>query len=336
MDDERSSESPLDALADVIGNDVVRAFESVGNETRLAILLALWEAKDLSPRVAEYSEPAVSFSQLRERVGTRDSGQFNYHLDKLVGRFIRQTEDGYTLTESAEQFLHAVLAGTFRDHASFESEPIDAECNRCGGPMVIDYSDGILTEHCTSCEGYFQTPDQQAGVNARSYRPPAGLPDRTPEEFHRHGNTWNRHRIHSMLEGVCPDCAGSVTTSIHVCEDHNTDDGTICNSCGSYAKATGLFVCKVCRFELYIPATSPIWTEMAVKAFFYDHGFDTEARTDASETKALHDAIKEEAVTAEDPLELTVVIELDGDQLEVTLDEEARVIDVTEEVQDTD
>jgi DNA-binding transcriptional ArsR family regulator len=50
--------------------DPAEAFAVVGNETRLAILEALWR----SP------ERPVTFSDLRRRVGMRDSAQFNYHL----------------------------------------------------------------------------------------------------------------------------------------------------------------------------------------------------------------------------------------------------------------
>jgi len=63
------------------------AFSLVANETRMDVLKALWEAD--GPR---------SFSALRERVGVRDSGQFNYHLGKLVGHFVRKTADGYRLS----------------------------------------------------------------------------------------------------------------------------------------------------------------------------------------------------------------------------------------------
>lgn len=336
MADPHPSESPLEAVAEVTGDEVAEAFKSLGNDTRLAILVALWEAKDPTPIASEASEPMVPFSELRERVGTRDSGQFNYHLDQLVGPFVEQTETGYSLTESAEQILCAVFAGTLRDHAGIEGEPIDATCNRCGEPMVIDYTDDILIERCTSCEGLFQAPDDPRGINRKVYRPPAGLLHRTPEEFHRHGNTWTRHRLYSMLEGVCPDCTGAVTTSIHVCEDHNADDGTVCETCGSLWEILMLFVCDVCKYETMTPAFSPLFTEIAVNAFFYERGIDTEARYDASDSKEVFDAIKQMAVTAEEPLEITVEIELAGDRLEATLDDEARVIDVTEDVQDTD
>ncbi|MEF8801745.1 MAG: hypothetical protein V5A38_11010 [Halolamina sp.] len=46
----------------------------------------------------------------------------------------------------------------------------------------------------------------------------------------------------------------------------------------------------------------------------------------------MHDVIQQTEVLSEDPLKITVTAALDGDRLVVTLDEEANVIDVTEEL----
>lgn len=158
-------------------------------------------------------DDAVPFSDLRELVGVRDSGQFNYHLDKLVGPFIEQTGEGYSLTTRVEQILRTVLAGTLIEPRSFEGEPIDAVCDRCGASMVIDYRDGVLFERCTSCAGRWEGTEHSPGVLRSVYRPPVGLECRTPQQFHRHGNTWDRYDAMARLEGICPDCSGAVSTS---------------------------------------------------------------------------------------------------------------------------
>lgn len=64
-------------------------FELLGNDIRLRIVRELCTA-----------EPgcAVPFSRLRERVGVRDSGKFNYHLGRLRGPLVEKREDGYALT----------------------------------------------------------------------------------------------------------------------------------------------------------------------------------------------------------------------------------------------
>jgi DNA-binding transcriptional ArsR family regulator len=158
-----STEPGLDAVAERVGQQATEAFRILGNETRLAILLALWDAQEPGGPVSEDEGMALSFSALRERLGRPDSGQFNYHLNKLVGPFVEQSEAGYTLTPPAEQILHTILAGTLTDAPSLDGELVDVGCYRCGAPTVVDYEDGALTWYCTSCEGAFQNPDSPPG-----------------------------------------------------------------------------------------------------------------------------------------------------------------------------
>lgn len=328
-----SSESPLETVAGRIGKHTVDAFEILGNDTRLAILLALWEAKDPGPPFADSSEPAVSFSELRDRVGMRDSGQFNYHLDKLVGTFIEQIDEGYELTTAAERILGAVFAGTLTDPPSFEGEPIDAECYRCGSPVVVDYSDSRFVRRCTSCEGIWKNPDAPSGTLVEGYRPPAALENRTPQMWNRDCNVRARHRRATMMEGVCPDCAGTVVTTINVCEDHEIGDETVCEYCGSLWKIQTQFVCDSCKFAWITPAWGPIFTEVSVLAFFHENGLDPRSLFDVSfysaANRRIFDAIKGVDVREAEPVEMYVKVDIDGDCLDVTLDQEANVVDVS-------
>lgn len=321
------TESPLEEVTDVTGENVAGAFELLSSETRLAILLALWDAQDPGPPASELGDSALSFSELRERVGIRDSGQFNYHLDKLTERFVTEQADGYVLNDPAEQILHAVFAGTVTEHESFEAEPVDGDCNRCGEAMVIDYRDGMLVERCTACEGFFQPPERDSGILAQGYRPPAGLLNRTPQEFHRDTNLYSRHQIHTAMEGVCPDCTGSISASIFVCSEHDADE-PVCPECGSFWHVQAFFVCDVCKYTLGTPGFAPMSTDMRVKAFFYERGLDIDECFDASRMKPVFDAIQKIDVTGEDPLEVTVQVALEGDRLEVVLDEDAQVAQV--------
>jgi hypothetical protein len=75
-----------------------RALALLGNETRIAILRA----------IASADEERVPFSTLRERVGVDDSGQFNYHLNKLAGRYVRRTADGYALRQAGTDALDVI------------------------------------------------------------------------------------------------------------------------------------------------------------------------------------------------------------------------------------
>lgn len=75
-----------------------RALSLLSNETRIAILRVL----------ASADEEVVPFSTLRKRVGVEDSGQFNYHLNRLAGHYIHHTTDGYALCQAGTDALDAI------------------------------------------------------------------------------------------------------------------------------------------------------------------------------------------------------------------------------------
>lgn len=329
MPEPNPSGSPLEIATSGMDEQVTETFEILGNETRLAVLFALWEANDPAPPMTEYRQPVFSFSELRDLVGVRDSGQFNYHLNKLTGQFVEQTDEGYRITAAALQILEAVLAGTLSRDASFEGEPIDADCPQCGGSVVIDYSDNRLTRRCTNCEGKYYAPDAPSGLLAQGTRQPAGLANRTPQEFHRAGNIRSHHQNLIMKEGVCPECTGTVSTTISVCEDHDPGDGTVCKQCGYVNEMQPFWICDMCKFLHTGPFHSVTYTESAVIAFFNEHGLDPHELYYSGSTGQLHDAVEDVVLRSEEPLRVVVTYELDGDRLQVTLDEEICVIDVT-------
>ena len=67
-------------------------FTLLSNETRVRIVVAL-----------DASEAGLRFSELRARVGVRDAGRFNYHLERLRGRLVTKSDDGYVLTPAGER-----------------------------------------------------------------------------------------------------------------------------------------------------------------------------------------------------------------------------------------
>lgn len=313
MDSTNPSGSPLETVADQVGKETTNAFELLSNETRLAILLALWEAADLGP---PFSETSLSFSELREWVGNPDSGQFNYHLDRLEGRYVSETDEGYRLTLHAHRILQAVLAGTLTDQA-FEGGPIDDECPRCGTPaMVVVYDERGLGVHCTNCE---------RGWSNHQFAP-AGLVGRTPGEVRRAGLSLITHRMLSLQEGVCPICAGTVTTSIFVCTDHDPEDGTLCERCGHALESLIPHRCDICKHQMNAHPNWFAYGIPGVRAFFYDHGFDVVSRG----VRGVPTDVQEFEVLSAEPPKLRLRAELDGDRLDVTLDDDARVIDVVE------
>jgi len=116
--------------------DPEEVFAALSDDTRVAILRALWDA----------DEQVLSFSELREAVGIRDSGQFNYHLGKLVGQFVRETDDGYTLTRAGIQINGAIEAGAYTVEASLDPIDLDSPCPTCDSDRTLPAVD-VRTHH---------------------------------------------------------------------------------------------------------------------------------------------------------------------------------------------
>lgn len=131
-----------------------------------------------------------------------------------------------------------------------------------------------------------------------------------------------------MAEGACPRCSGTVTTHINICKDHDIKEGTICEECGSEFEIQTNFVCDICKHSWWVTASFPIFTEQAVKAFYYERGLDPDALYDASETEKIQETIKQVQVSSDEPFELIVSVEIGSDHLEVSLDDNAQVTNV--------
>lgn len=98
------------------------ALSVLGDETRIRILRALADAAD-----------PLTFTELREAVGVRDTGKFNYHLTKLCEFFVRETADGYELGHAGSRVVAATEGvGHGEPTASFEECPVcgESDCEK--------------------------------------------------------------------------------------------------------------------------------------------------------------------------------------------------------------
>lgn len=91
---------------------------ALGHELRIEILRAL----------AAADEP-LAFSTLKDRVGERDAGRFNYHLSELCRHFVRDTTDGYELGPAGSRVIDVAGAA-----GEYVEAPVDEEtaCPVCG------------------------------------------------------------------------------------------------------------------------------------------------------------------------------------------------------------
>ena len=123
------------------------AFALLGNDTRIQILRAMMDAE-----VHDIHEPALSFSELYERVDVDDSAHFNYHLGKLVGHFLEKGDDGYRFRYAGRKVVRAVIAGSFNERAQLGPVDVEGSCIECGeAALQAEYADEYLLVTCRSC-----------------------------------------------------------------------------------------------------------------------------------------------------------------------------------------
>lgn len=99
------TEAAAGTLSAVDPDEVSEAIELLSDEVRLGIVLELAAAAATAPE-----GDSVGFADLRERVGVRDSGRFNYHLRRLCGGFVERTDGGYRLTEDGAAVADTLAA----------------------------------------------------------------------------------------------------------------------------------------------------------------------------------------------------------------------------------
>jgi hypothetical protein len=232
---------------DETGSAVRDAFALLGHEIRLEILLALledWHAVHTEPR---------SYAELMDAVGVRDSGKFNYHLDKLRGVYVREVEDGYVPTAAVTALYRAVLAhrptGGATDRTPSEPTPVDSECPQCGAGAVLRYERGFVTVACSACEEWpgFTYPFPKNGFAGRSADAVARATARRA-----------RHHVGLAREGQCPFCTGTTTV------DPRLEDDIV------------EITCDTCTFLVGVDPLSPLLRDGRVAAALSDVGVDLE------------------------------------------------------------
>ncbi|MEM4780484.1 MAG: helix-turn-helix domain-containing protein [Halalkalicoccus sp.] len=173
-----------------------KVFAALADETRLAILQTLWES----------NVETVSFSELRRTVGMRDPGQFNYHLGKLVGRFVTRTDEGYRLTQAGKHVNGAIGSGMYTVQGAIDSIELDHSCRVSGERLLLRYEYETLRikcDGCPSCPSGWEAPIPPA-VFAEYDR------DEIPAVVSRYLRTISQHAIN----GFCPYCNGQMEPSV--------------------------------------------------------------------------------------------------------------------------
>lgn len=289
-------------LADAVAPD--DAFAVLSDGTRIEIVRALWAADDRE----------ATFSELREAVGMRDSGQFNYHLGKFDGQFVAETDDGYRLTAPGAQLVGALLSGAYTKTVDVAAVDVDGDCPRCGSPLEFTYEDGTATIACDDCPH----------VN-RFWVPPGAFAGYDAEAFPDVAMRYSRQFVRRSRDGFCPLCDGrmrATVTAIADTVDDDADPGDVPDWVEQVPACR--FDCDRCSEAVVADLGSTLAEHPAVVSFHYERGVD--ARTAPIWRFAALDT-DSARFERRDPVRASVSYEADGDELTVTVDGSLSVVE---------
>ena len=304
------------------------AFAVLGNEIRLDIIRVLWHA-DAAHEYDDVTDTAktISFSKLRHQVDLDDNGRFNYHLSQLTPHFVRHTDDGYRLSGAGKQIARTVIAVSGEDHVDF-STGLDQDCPLCSAPMTAAYEDQWIRISCTECDGLFGDKAPEGSVFFSSY-PAAGLTDRTPDEALTTGFYRCMLDITYLMRDICRECAGSISTSVSVCDDHQTLEREPCPHCGTRFPVWADQQCDTCGFAKRLPVEPFVLTLSPVVGFLANEGIDVLAPGFTEILELLQSRV--ETTVTEEPFRLSVTVEGDTETLNVSLDDDLDIVGLDRE-----
>jgi Na+-translocating ferredoxin:NAD+ oxidoreductase RNF subunit RnfB len=272
----------------------VAAFDVVRSEARVDILLALAEQASADP-----DHPALSFSELHDCVDIDDSGQFNYHLDKLRDYLVRSTEDGYRLSPRGHEVAGAILSGAFAEGDDRGPERLDGACPYCEAPIEAVYEDGRLVVTCDGGHTLFTSSvphDLAADVSLE-----AALVEARAK---------TRYDLQIVLEGTCTYCYGDVDWS--AVREHDQTEPVLYEG-----------QCTRCGVGFSAPPNYAVLFHPAVVAFFWDQGVDVRDIV----AWEVADWTAEQTVLGDDPFRLQVTFQAGDARLAVTADETVTVLE---------
>jgi hypothetical protein len=132
-----------------------------------------------------------------------------------------------------------------------------------------------------------------------------------------------------MFNGLCPTCSGPVDGRLESCPDHDPRGG--CDNCGFLIRLLVHFQCRICEdHDVVDPKRLPLFHPTVV-AFYDDHGISTRVQADdLGSARRLFDlqTSQNEEIVSEDPLRVAITTSVDGDEVRVTIDETASIVDV--------
>ncbi len=227
------------------------AFTALADSTRLGILRTLWES----------DSGQATFTELRESLGMSDSGQFNYHLDKLTGRFVTKTDDGYALTIAGRLVYGSILSGAYNKEESLGPVTLSNPCPACGGSRTLSYAEEVVRVECDSCD-----ISPSAGV------PPGVFAGYDLDAIPAVANRYFRTIVQQTDNGFCWYCEGK--TSPRVVPMSDIISGNVDYPGDGDELPVVEYGCERCGNTLTVNLGNSLLDHPAVISFYYEHGIN--------------------------------------------------------------
>ncbi|QPV61546.1 helix-turn-helix transcriptional regulator [Halosimplex litoreum] len=288
-------------------DEQVDALRALGNEHRLAILLALGD-REVATQTNGLELP---FSELYDAVPVENTSQFSYHLSKLVGPFVAETDAGYRLTYAGDKIVRAVRSGLYETTPSFDPIAVAGACVVCGtSDLGARLDDERFVVSCRACDRTLLSdsfPRSQASERS---------PDEVVASFGY--RIWSTYVL--IRGDVCPECFGRVDRRVDAHESHETP-----GDAGQYTFAA---ICRTCDFTIHLPIEVPAVFHPRASAFLWDHEIPL-PETPLWELFGLF--VSEEWTTdvrSADPVDARFELDFEGDTLALAMDDSFAVTPV--------
>jgi hypothetical protein len=279
------------------------AFALVGNEIRAGILRTLGDA-----RVEAGARPVLSFSELRKRTEVDvASSQFNYHLQQLVGRFVERTEEGYRMRPGGRRIYQTLRAGAFEPRDSDAVVDAGMDCHYCSGSVVAAFESGVVRIRCPDCEFLYDV-----GGTPPAVEDAAEALESVAARIH--------HQHLAFARGVCDTCGNEVGTRF-------VDPGGLPFSGAERHDVYVLRQCDNCGDQRYLSVGEVLLSDPELVAFCHRRGLDVLS----TPLWEMEFAATDRSVTVRDrdPWAVALEVSMDGDTLELVVDDDLDVVERT-------
>ncbi|WP_135306441.1 winged helix-turn-helix domain-containing protein [Haloarcula amylovorans] len=219
------------------------ALDLLSNETRFDILRAL-----ASQQFEEPGASGMTFSDLFAEAATDDSGNFNYHLNRLLDRLVVKEGECYRLTHGGIQLFSLLQATTYAPEHEHRTIQLDRNCPLCPADLSATYREGYLEIGCGD------------HLVLEIYVPPSWIESRSTDAFLDCVSLLFHHHIEKIAASICPLCWGALGHGLR------TDEQPY--------PLQYYYPCSQCGTELRLVPPQTVMHHREVEAFYRDRGIE--------------------------------------------------------------